>query len=66
MLTPDEMDMERTINLRVRSKMGQHLTDEEMDFLKKMFGLYPEWYASINHEVFVRSAPFGCHYLYND
>ena len=59
MLTPDEMEAERTIDLRVQSKMGQRLTDEDLEFLKTMFKLYPAWYASISKEVFVRSAPFG-------
>ena len=56
---PDWKDQERCLELRCQAKRGVRLQPEEMKFLEKLCFKYPEWYGSLNQEIFNRTKPFG-------
>jgi len=59
MKRPDRVTRKRCFELRCKSKNGQHLRPEEMKFLAHVLRDYPEWYRSLNKDVFEATKPFG-------
>lgn len=52
-------DMDRILDLRVRSKMGEILSEEDSDFLIACFDANPIMYRSLSDEVNSLAKPFG-------
>ena len=56
---PNEEDAQRVFELRKRSKRGEYLSSDDMDFCNSMYKKYPEWYSSLTERVFEETRPFG-------
>jgi len=56
---PTKKDQDRCIEIRKQSKQGCRLSREDQHFTDRMFRLYPEWYKSLNRQIFEDTAPFG-------
>lgn len=56
---PTVSEQELCLDLRRRSKRGEHLSPDESAFVRRMFESYPEWYRSTDRRIFVETAPFG-------
>lgn len=65
MKQPSCVEFERCFDLRCKAKQGYMLTTEDMKFLMQMFEKYPEWYKSLNSDIFNRTAPFGSRQINN-
>jgi len=52
---------EKCIEYRKRAKRGEVLSYEESDFCRKMFKMFPDWYAETEKRVFNETVPFGSH-----
>lgn len=59
MKEPSAEEQRRCLDLRKRSKRGEHLAPEDMKFCTKMFKDYPEWYGQTEKTVFNEKVPFG-------
>ena len=59
MNNPNTEDAYRCLELRKRSKRGEHLSHKEHSFCSKMFVKYPEWYQFTESQVFNETVPFG-------
>lgn len=59
MKIPSREDAARCLELRKRSKRGEHLNREEHRFCVKMFSEYRAWYAKTEAKVFNETVPFG-------
>jgi hypothetical protein len=59
MKEPQSEDAARCLKLRIKDKGGHGLSPEEMRFCEKLFLKYPEWYTSLDKEVFYATRPFG-------
>lgn len=59
MKEPTGDEKSRCLDLRKRSKKGEHLSPEDMKFCAKMFKQYEEWYAATEKNVFNETVPFG-------
>ena len=59
MKTPSLDDASKAMSLRMRTKKGEYLPPADMKFLKKLWQQYPEWYRSLDKEIWERTKPFG-------
>jgi hypothetical protein len=66
MKTPTPQDADKCFRLRKLSKEGMTLEPEQLRFVEKMNNLYPEWYASLDEEVFNSTVPFGSNVKWSD
>ena len=66
MKRPDEIDADKCLEIRKRSKRGWIISSEEMEFCRQMFREYPDWYVSINQIVFNETVPFGTQAKYSE
>lgn len=57
--TPSPQDAEKCLDLRKRSKRGEHLTIEDSQFISFMFKKYSSWYKKTEIIVFNETIPFG-------
>lgn len=39
-----QAERDKLLDLRIRSKIGEHLSDEDLSFCKDMFAKYPDEY----------------------
>lgn len=56
---PPCLDAKRCIEIRKRSKKGQYISPEESRFCEKMCNMYPEWYFSLEEDIYNATVPFG-------
>lgn len=56
-LTDEEL--EKVLELRVRSKLGEKLSDEDTEFILSCFDKDPEGYRSLRDKVNELAKPFG-------
>ncbi len=56
MKTPDQQDARLCMEYRLRSKIGGHLSREELKHCEKMLKKFPEWYRNGNGEIFNEAA----------
>ena len=56
---PSPQDAERCIEIRKRSKRGEHISPEDHDFCTTMFKIYQKWYAQQSVRIFKETAPYG-------
>jgi hypothetical protein len=59
MKIPSLEDIVKSMDIRIRSKKGERVTQAEHDFNVQIYKKYPEWYSLTEKEVFERSKPFG-------
>lgn len=59
MKEPEYKDKEKCLDIRRRSKSGERISQEELDFCVKMLKKFPKWYSSTSKEVFNDTVPFG-------
>ena len=50
---------DRLFQLRCRSKKGEHLSPEDIDFLESCWKRWPKEYEAMGRAVFDATAPFG-------
>lgn len=55
--TPEESA--RCLEIRCRSKRGDHVCEEDSAFCRSMWKRYPEWYGKTEAHVYNRTVPFG-------
>jgi len=58
---PMSEDSCRCMGIRMRSKRGEYVSLEDLDFCNTMRKAYPEWYRAGQKEVFEKTKPFGAH-----
>lgn len=56
---PNAADAERCFRLKCDAKQGRRLHPDDQSFVEKMYSKYPEWYKSIELDVFKATKPFG-------
>jgi hypothetical protein len=56
---PTKEEQDRLFNFLGLSKMGARLHPGNMMFCELMYNMYPEWYSSIEKDVFNATKPFG-------
>lgn len=59
MKTPSPQAAERCFRLKCLAKTGVRLDRSEQSFCEQMFRQFPEWYSSIEKQVFKATKPFG-------
>lgn len=50
---------DRLFSLRCRSKRGEHLSKEDVEFLEHCWKKWPKEYEAMQREVFEATKPFG-------
>jgi hypothetical protein len=50
---------DRCLKLRMRSKRGEWISPQELNFLESCWQQWPEDYKAIGREAFIETAPFG-------
>jgi hypothetical protein len=66
MKMPSPENEKRCLEIRKRSKRGDHICREDMKFTEKMFKSYREWYKETEEEVFNDTVPYGSSARYKD
>ena len=56
---PCYSDYERCMNIRKRTKLGEHVIPEDSNFCREIWEKYPEWYRKTEARIFNETAPFG-------
>ena len=59
MKTPSVEDIERSVDIRKRSKRGEHVSPKDLRWNTKIFNRFPEWYNQTEGRVFNETVPFG-------
>ncbi len=59
MKIPDAKTAQRCMEIRKRSKLGEHVAREDSEFCYSCYEKYPAWYKSTEAAVFRSTAPFG-------
>ena len=57
--TPNPVDARRCFRVRCRSKRGERLSSEDIEFVARMFDTYPDWYTALEVNVFNATVPYG-------
>jgi len=56
---PSYEDKQKLFKLRCRSKRGDHISAEELEWCRLMLKKYPEHYRSIEKDVYEATKPYG-------
>jgi len=55
----NELDKQKTFDLRCKAKSVGKLTQKEHNYLRKMWEKYPKEYSAMDMDIFNATKPFG-------